>query len=457
LEIPFVKIVFSLREDYIHYLLELNRLGNLDAINNDILSKNILYFLGNFSPDNAKLVIERLTENSLFKIEKNLTEKLLEDLGKQSGEIRPIELQVVGAQLQEDQITTLAKYQELGDNPQVELVERSLKSVVKDCGEENEKLAWVVLWLLTDENNTRPLKTKAELVKESQLNPEKLELVLNIFVGSGLVFWLPEKPAARYQLVHDYLVGFIRKREEDKKTEQLKISRLIRKKNAITEANKSRELSISGQRWDGLMTAMKARQKQIDSEFPATDEASEITNALRFAVYKRNKDDEFREINRIQGHKNFVIGIAFSPDGETIATASADNTVKLWNRQGKLLQTLTGHENWVNGIAFSPDGETIASASGDNTVKLWNRQGKLLQTLTGHENEVNGIAFSPDGETIASASGDKTVKWWNRQGKLLQTLTGHENEVNGIALDISKNYQALTVTIFERAIASSSR
>ncbi|MDT9340227.1 ATP-binding protein, partial [Trichodesmium erythraeum 21-75] len=300
LEIPFVKIVFSLREDYIHYLLELNRLGNLDAINNDILSKDILYFLGNFSLDNAKLVIERLTENSLFKIEKNLTEKLLEDLGKQSGEIRPIELQVVGAQLQEDQITTLAKYQELGDNPQVELVESSLKSVVKDCGEENEKLAWVVLWLLTDENNTRPLKTKAELVKESQLNPEKLELALNIFVGSGLVFLLPKKPAARYQLVHDYLVWFIRQRKGDKIIEELKLSRQEKKKNAITEANKSRELSLSGQRWDGLMTAMKARQKQIDSEFPATDEASEITNALRFAVYKRNKDDEFREINRIQ-------------------------------------------------------------------------------------------------------------------------------------------------------------
>ena len=82
LEIPFVKIVLSLREDYIQYLLELNRLGNLDAINNDILSKNILYFLGNFSPDKAKLVIEGLTANSLFKIETNLTEKLVADLAK---------------------------------------------------------------------------------------------------------------------------------------------------------------------------------------------------------------------------------------------------------------------------------------------------------------------------------------------------------------------------------------
>ncbi len=83
LKIPFVKIVLSLRSDYIHYLLEFNRLGNLEAINNKILDKNILYYLGNFSQSQAKSVIQGLTANSQFKIDQNLTEKLVEDLAQE--------------------------------------------------------------------------------------------------------------------------------------------------------------------------------------------------------------------------------------------------------------------------------------------------------------------------------------------------------------------------------------
>ncbi|WP_246844342.1 hypothetical protein [Hydrocoleum sp. CS-953] len=117
-----------------------------------------------------------------------------------------------------------------------------------------------------------------------------------------------------------------------------------------------------------------------------------------------------KELQTLKGHENSVWGVAFSPDEKTIATTSYDNTVKLWNLQGKELHTLTGHKNGVSSVAFSPDGETIATASYDKTVKLWNLEGKELQTLTEHEEGVSSVAFSPDGETIATASYDKTVK-----------------------------------------------
>ena len=105
--------------------------------------------------------------------------------------------------------------------------------------------------------------------------------------------------------------------------------------------------------------------------------------------------------------------MAFSPDGQRIASASLDKTVKLWSLDGKLLQTFTGHSDIIYGVAFSPDGERIASASKDKTVKLWSLDGRLLQTFTGHSDSIYGVAFSPDGERIASASKDKTVKLWN--------------------------------------------
>ena len=86
----------------------------------------------------------------------------------------------------------------------------------------------------------------------------------------------------------------------------------------------------------------------------------------------------------------------------------------MWDANtGEHLQTLTGHTDWVSSVAFSPDGNKIASGSYDRTIRLWNAHtGEQLQTLTGHTGWVRSVAFSPDGNKIASGSADGTVLLW---------------------------------------------
>ena len=122
--------------------------------------------------------------------------------------------------------------------------------------------------------------------------------------------------------------------------------------------------------------------------------------------------------------------VAFSPDGRLLATAgggghetiqifvvsgSGDNQAWLWDpATGEQLRTLTGHTGAVYGVAFSPDGRLLATASRDKTVLLWDpATGEQLRTLTGHTGAVYGVAFSPDGRLLATASRDKTVLLWD--------------------------------------------
>jgi WD40 repeat protein/3',5'-cyclic AMP phosphodiesterase CpdA len=150
----------------------------------------------------------------------------------------------------------------------------------------------------------------------------------------------------------------------------------------------------------------------------------------------------------LTGHADGVAGVAFSPDGEQIATASYDQTARIWSTStGETLRVLTGHTGRLYGIAYSPDGAWLATASRDRTARLWDvATGAGLHELTGHTNLVYGVAFGPTGPDrvaepgrpapclVATASFDRTARLWDAgTGELQATLSGHTDEVYGVA------------------------
>jgi hypothetical protein len=142
----------------------------------------------------------------------------------------------------------------------------------------------------------------------------------------------------------------------------------------------------------------------------------------------------------LTGHTNSVASVTFSPDGKTLASASFDETIRLWDvaSRQQLGAPLTSHTDRVMSVAFSPDGKTLASASFDKTIRLWDvasRQ-QLGAPLTGHTALVTSVAFSPDGKTLASASADKTIRLWDvaSRQQLGASLTGDTDRVMSVAL-----------------------
>jgi WD40 repeat protein len=137
------------------------------------------------------------------------------------------------------------------------------------------------------------------------------------------------------------------------------------------------------------------------------------------------------------GHNSWVWDVAYSPSQPLLASCGQDHQVRLWDiHTGKCLKLMEGHTGIVGSVTFSPDGNMLASSSGDHTIRLWNVQtGECLQILHGHNSYVWSTAFVSDGKTLFSAGGDNIIRRWHiDSGECIQTLEGHQHLVRSIAL-----------------------
>lgn len=121
-------------------------------------------------------------------------------------------------------------------------------------------------------------------------------------------------------------------------------------------------------------------------------------------------------LSTMNGHTAEVTSLSFSRDGKTLASASEDGTVRVWDTAtGHPRRTIAAaHAGGATSVAVAPDGKHVASGGKDKTVKLWSvATGQLAQTLSGHTEELRHVRFTGDGQTLVSAT-NGTIRVWSR-------------------------------------------
>ncbi|KAI2836569.1 WD40 repeat-like protein [Aspergillus niger ATCC 13496] len=136
----------------------------------------------------------------------------------------------------------------------------------------------------------------------------------------------------------------------------------------------------------------------------------------------------------IESHSNSVSSVAFSNNGQLLASGSLAHTIKLWDAAtGALKHTLENYSNSVSSVAFSNNGQLLASGSLAHTIKLWDAAtGALKHILENHSNSVTSVAFSNNGQLLASCSHDNTIKLWDAATGALK----HDISTDGVATSV---------------------
>jgi WD40 repeat protein/DNA-binding SARP family transcriptional activator len=137
------------------------------------------------------------------------------------------------------------------------------------------------------------------------------------------------------------------------------------------------------------------------------------------------------------GHEGAVHGVAVSPSGSEVFSASADRSLILWDsEQGTLIRRFLGHDDVVTSVSFLPDGQTAISGSADCTLVRWDlASGRILRRFIGHHGAIHAVAVSPDGLFALSASADQSLILWDiESGRVIRRLAGHEAGVLSVAI-----------------------
>ena len=146
----------------------------------------------------------------------------------------------------------------------------------------------------------------------------------------------------------------------------------------------------------------------------------------------------YKLMHTLEGHNECVSSVRFQREGHLAASASGDNTAKLWDVEtGKCVRTLEGHKGGINDVVWSWDKTTLATGSNDCSVRVWDsRTGLCVRKMKGHTSYVMSCSFSAAGDTLASAGYDETIRLWcMHTGKLMKIIPAHSDPI--LCLDFS--------------------
>lgn len=174
-----------------------------------------------------------------------------------------------------------------------------------------------------------------------------------------------------------------------------------------------------------------------DGKLAATGGCELFDPKCRSGIIKLWAMDTGEMTKDLQGHKDVVDALAFTPDGQRLVSGGWDGTVRVWDLEsGQQEQTINAHQGWVTSVAVSPGGSYFASGGEDGIVKIWSiKDGSETASLEGHEPGPVAVAFSPDGGRLLSAGVDKIMILWSTDTWQDEyVFGGHEDWVRAVAV-----------------------
>src|SRR5439155_14810447 len=196
------------------------------------------------------------------------------------------------------------------------------------------------------------------------------------------------------------------------------------KSEAVAFSPDSRRLACSGRTADGL-SLVEVWDMEANELLASYQGKGGTVGALAFGPLGQRLASADGNILRVHdllraadppmalaGHSGRISAVAFHPGGSLIASASEDDTIRLWKPDGSIDRVLTD-SNGVLCVAFSPDGRYLVSGGYGMVVKLWDLKSGTERSFTGHTGSIHSVAFSPDGKSVASAGKDKVIRAWD--------------------------------------------